>query len=422
MKIINKLLIASTMVVTLGATASCGNKEKSEEFVAGTSYTYIAFNALESKREYKVEFGCEGNPTTYWDFLENPEVSDHNKSHTYYNEKSGEYTPVIIIEGNISSLWFCDEKGVPLADGNAKIDIIVFSNTITSIRKYACYGLKLEGAYIPASIKTMGKNAFLPYDPQAFFCEPPSRPSGWDVYWCTLGEYNRIVTWGFSYHIDEETGEVYLLVSDDDVKTAIYQGYIFNNPETLVIPKKIKVNNRDFIVAIINDVGIAKNITSITIPESVTLIGGSAFKDCDKLSEVKFEGNFTYLILDSDIFWSCTSLQTITLPEGLVNLASYTFDNCTSLQYVKIPSSVKEVGYNVFYNSSAEKELTIDLTAFKDVDKIAYCDSGCIYNCDASKITFQINSNLDKQNFIDKGWPEEGGKVVWEQVAPTSLS
>lgn len=413
--------MAATMLVALGSATSCGNKENSQEFIAGTPYTFIALDTLESGKEYTVEFGCKGVPTTYWDFVKSPEVSDHSKAHTY--KGADDYAPVILIEGNISSLWLCDAKGNLLADGNAKIEIVMFSNTITSIREYACYGLELLGAYIPASVKTIGKNAFLPYEPQAFFCEPLSRPSGWDVYWCTLGEYNRVVTWGLSYHIDKDTGGVYLLVSDDDVKTAFYQGSIFPNPsDNLVIPKKITINKRDFTVALINDVGSARNIKSVTIPESIVFIGASAFKDCTELTEVKFEGNFAYLKLESDVFWSCKSLKKITLPEGLVDLPQYTFEDCTNLEYVKIPSSVTKVQYNVFYENGAANDLTIDLTAFKDASKIANCDGTFLYECGAKNVTFKIDSNLKKEDFFAKGWPENYKtiKIVWDS-SPTSL-
>lgn len=206
MKTLNKLLMATAMIVALGTTTSCNNGNKnneSETFVGGLPYTVFALSYLEPGKEYKVQFECEGTPEVYW----NSETPNNEKSHIFKPELNGKITkPIVLIKGNIDNLHFCDNKGDLLADGNSKISAIIFSNTITKLPEYACYSLEFSMNsndvgkryfyYLPASIKTIGKNAFFPRNGEnlgRYVCEPTSRPSGWDANWCTIGELARFM-------------------------------------------------------------------------------------------------------------------------------------------------------------------------------------------------------------------------------------
>ena len=88
----------------------------------------------------------------------------------------------------------------------------------------------------------------------------------------------------------------------------------------------------------------ASNITSITIPASVTHIGQSAFYECTQLTSVVFSaGNGGELTISDRAFHNCTALTSITLPARLAVLGeddastaadegvSGVFTGCTSL-------------------------------------------------------------------------------------------
>ena len=70
-----------------------------------------------------------------------------------------------------------------------------------------------------------------------------------------------------------------------------------------------------------------KNDMEYTIPNTVTCIGESAFKDV-------------------------SSLETVSLPDSVITIEDFAFFNCNQLKYLKIPSSVKEIGENTFSGRS----------------------------------------------------------------------
>ena len=47
-------------------------------------------------------------------------------------------------------------------------------------------------------------------------------------------------------------------------------------------------------------------------------------------------------------FDNCTELTSITLPDTITKIADYTFENCTSLKTITIPESVNRIGYDAF--------------------------------------------------------------------------
>ena len=70
------------------------------------------------------------------------------------------------------------------------------------------------------------------------------------------------------------------------------------------------------------------SLTSVTIPDSVTSIGSSAF-------------------------YGCTSLTSVTIPDGVTSIGEFAFDHCTSLTSVAIPNSVTSIGRGAFSNCAA---------------------------------------------------------------------
>ena len=97
-------------------------------------------------------------------------------------------------------------------------------------------------------------------------------------------------------------------------------------------------------------------LISVTIPNSVTSIGGGAFADCSNLTTVSIPGNSTS-IADS-AFAFCPKLNNVTLGNGVTSIGDSAFNNDSSLTAITIPKSVTSIGSQVFGNCSSLSAIT----------------------------------------------------------------
>ena len=96
-------------------------------------------------------------------------------------------------------------------------------------------------------------------------------------------------------------------------------------------------------------------LTSITIPESTTTVGG--FKGCTSLSSVTLGSNVTNLAADT--FSGCTALTGITIPGGVSGVSQCCFSNCTGLTSVTLEDGMSTIDSNAFYGCSSLTAITI---------------------------------------------------------------
>jgi hypothetical protein len=88
------------------------------------------------------------------------------------------------------------------------------------------------------------------------------------------------------------------------------------------------------------------NLTSVTIPGSLTDCGMGVFGNCTSLSEVNIANGVTSLVPDE--FYGCTSLGNCTLPASVTNIGSAAFEGCKGLTNITIPGSVTAISSGAF--------------------------------------------------------------------------
>ncbi|MCR5050301.1 MAG: leucine-rich repeat domain-containing protein [Paludibacteraceae bacterium] len=113
-----------------------------------------------------------------------------------------------------------------------------------------------------------------------------------------------------------------------------------------------------------------------TLPEGITEIGISAFKDRTDLTT--FVVPSTVQSIGSYAFSGCSNLTNITLPEGLKWISSGMFDGCSSLKSVTLPSTITNLdnAEYLFKNCSQLENVTI-LCPYTYIPNnfFLYCDS-----------------------------------------------
>ena len=158
-----------------------------------------------------------------------------------------------------------------------------------------------------------------------------------------------------------------------------------------------------------------KNLTTVTIPNTVTSIGGSAFESYYNYNTGYHESNIQYVIFENNskvknigfsafrgcnkltnitipdsvtniedyAFYWCGSLENITIGSGVKNIGNYSFSWCDSLESIIIPDNVTTIGYHAFYNCSGLTSVTIGngVTsigdhAFYDCENLEYISIG----------------------------------------------
>ena len=86
----------------------------------------------------------------------------------------------------------------------------------------------------------------------------------------------------------------------------------------------------------------------ITIPDSVTSIGKSAFSGCTSLTTITIPDSVTSI--GGFAFKGCTSLTSITIPDSVTNINNYAFSNCRNLKSITFSNNLKEIGEGAFEN------------------------------------------------------------------------
>ena len=101
--------------------------------------------------------------------------------------------------------------------------------------------------------------------------------------------------------------------------------------------------------------GECSSLTSITIPNGVTRIGYLAFRYCSNLTEVTIGNGVTSI--EDEAFDSCSSLTSIIIPNSVTSIGAWVFYDCKSLQNIVCkPKTPPKGGDSMFYgiHSSAK--------------------------------------------------------------------
>ena len=191
---------------------------------------------------------------------------------------------------------------------------------------------------------------------------------------------------GLEYKLSDD-GTYYIVSRGNFHGTDLYIPSKYNNIPVKEIGKRAFYNwSMDNYTAIHN----------ITIPNSITVIGESAFANCHELTSITLPSSVN--IIDREAFAYCSNLIQINIPSSVTTINYGAFSSCTSLKNITIPNSIKEIKIDTFNNCSSLTDISLpnslirigsrafsrctSLTTFTIPDSVTTIDSDAFSNCE----------------------------------------
>ena len=169
---------------------------------------------------------------------------------------------------------------------------------------------------------------------------------------------------GLNYKLDSET-KTAILIPKTNGK---YAGDI-------VVPGKIKgTDGAEYSVVTLGAecFSACYNLSSITIPSTVTVIGVRCFKECGSLTSIVIPSSVSSL--GEGCFKNCSSLTSINIPSSVTSLGYECFYGCSSLVSIIIPSSVTSLDWSCFWDCKSLTSITIP-------PSVTSLSKACFYGC-----------------------------------------
>ena len=301
------------------------------------------------------------------------------------------------VDGLCYNLVSMDQKSVCLVRGASDYsgDLVIpgtiqvgsYTFTVDSIADNACsHSYGITSITICEGVKKIGKQAFystsfnrvnyikLPKslefaDYAAFGCMVPTK-----VYIADIASYCK-VKWDSSYGSPLRLS----INAKDRFGTSVCLLYIGeNHVSDLIIPENVtqiystsfaesNLNSVSFPGTINNATGFGgsyikyayfeegvdtisgftscKNLVSVSIPRSVSLIRSYSFSGCTSLSQLLLNDGLT--TINENSFSGCTSLPQVVFPETIRQIQNNAFQNCSELKSIYLPN-VEYIGYYAF--------------------------------------------------------------------------
>lgn len=239
----------------------------------------------------------------------------------------------------------------------------------------------------------------------------------------------------------------------------------YNGTDTVVvIPSKI---NGVTVTTIGTDAFLGLNITSVTIPASVTEIGSNAFADCTNLTSVNYKGDWSNLtiqsgnpavqdaaneqlfdfaftpdntaviviryegtaadvtipsrykgkpvtMIDHAAFFNSV-VTSVTIPDSVTSIPDSAFGFCSQLTNISIPNSVTYIGFSAFNSCTSLKSITLP-------SSLSTIQSEAFYNCgnlETIRIPVSVtsignNAFADCPSLMTVTYP--GSKTQWDDI------
>ena len=124
------------------------------------------------------------------------------------------------------------------------------------------------------------------------------------------------------------------------------------------------------------------NFKEFNLPNSIKSIGNAAFFNCENLETINMGDNVT--TLGSSVFSDCPKLKSVVLSEELQYLPASCFEGCSSLVSIVVPDKVSTINKRVFYGCTELKEIVLG-------QNVSYINDEAFKNCNITNVKIKAS-------------------------------
>lgn len=138
-------------------------------------------------------------------------------------------------------------------------------------------------------------------------------------------------------------------------------------------------------------------LMSVHLPDSITKMSADAFAFCKNIEAINYPENWEITYNTSDNtksgssttwrspFYECSKLKSVTIPEGTTDIAAYAFQNISTITSVQFPSTLERISKYAFYRNNLTEVILPD-----NVQML----SAASFGGNSSMTTLRLPSNL----------------------------